>query len=133
MATPGVRRDDRDVTSTHDLGRLFEDAVALHLSDRGWQILARNVRFQRREIDLVVRRDGVVAFVEVKGRRGGAYGHPLEAITWRKRREIEAVAGWWIERFGEPGLSYRFDAVSVERSRDGRLSLHHVEDAWRPG
>ena len=117
--------------STHDVGRGFEDLVASHLSRAGWTILDRNVRFGRREIDLVIRRDRVVAFVEVKGRRGAGYGHPLHAITWKKRREIAAVALWWIQRFGEPGFVYRFDAVSVMRSSDGRVSLEHVEDAWR--
>jgi putative endonuclease len=117
--------------NTHNLGRGFEDLVAAHLSEGGWQILDRNVRFGRREIDLVARRGAVVAFVEVKGRRGRAYGHPLEAITWRKRREIAAVALWWIQRFGESDVCYRFDAVSVEHSADGRPIVHHIEDAWR--
>jgi putative endonuclease len=121
------------VTSTHELGKRFEEAAARDLAQRGWDILARNVRFQRREIDLVIRKGRVVAFVEVKGRRGPGYGHPLEAITWRKRREIEAVAHWWVERFGEPGLTYRFDAVSVEPGKGGALSVQHLEDAWRPG
>jgi putative endonuclease len=72
-----------------------------------------------------------VAFVEVKGRAGPGFGHPLEAITWKKRREIAAVAQWWIQRFGEPGVCYRFDAVAVEPAQDGGFSVQHVEDAWR--
>jgi putative endonuclease len=121
------------MASTHETGRRFEEAAARHLSERGWEILDRNVRFQRKELDLVIRRGGLIAFVEVKGRRGAEYGHPLDAITWHKRREIESAARWWIERFGEDGLSYRFDAVAVERHPDGSLRVTHVEDAWRPG
>jgi putative endonuclease len=121
------------VASTHDVGRRFEEAAARYLSESGWEILDRNVRFQRKEVDLVIRRGALIAFVEVKGRGGPAYGHPLEAITWRKRLEIESVARWWMERFGEQGLSYRFDAVAVERRADGRLAITHIEDAWRPG
>jgi putative endonuclease len=117
--------------STHAVGRVYEERVASYLSDRGWRILDRNVRFGRREIDLVIRRADVIAFVEVKGRAGAGFGHPLEAITWKKRREIATVALWWIQRFGEPGLSYRFDAVAVEPARDGSLAFQHVEDAWR--
>ena len=120
------------VPNTHDIGRRFEDAVALELGRRGWTILARNVRFHRKEIDLVIQRGDLVAFVEVKGRTGDGYGHPLEAITWRKRREVESVARWWIERFGSPGLRYRFDAVAVETGPNRALVVTHVEDAWRP-
>lgn len=117
---------------THRLGRGFEQAAARHLEARGWRVLARNVRWRRKEVDLVVRRDEVVAFVEVKGRTGRECGHPLEAVTRRKRREVESVARWWVERHGAPGLVYRFDAVAVEQGPDGRLRMHHVPDAWRP-
>lgn len=119
--------------STHQLGRAFEDAVVRHLHAHRWQVIDRNLRFHRNEIDLVARRGDVVAFVEVKGRRSGAHGHPLEAITWRKRRAIEAVASSWIQRFGKPYFTYRFDAVSVTRDASGRLVVEHVEDAWRMG
>lgn len=117
---------------THAAGARYEAAAALHLRSRGWTILDRNVRFGRKEVDLIVRRGRVVAFVEVKGRRGDACGHPLEAITARKRREVERVARWWVARRGEPGEVYRFDAVGVEEDGIGRLRVDHVPDAWRP-
>lgn len=117
---------------THAAGTRYEAAAALHLEARGWTVLERNVRFGRREVDLVVRRGNVVAFVEVKGRRGAACGHPLEAITARKRREVERVARWWVARRAERGEVYRFDAVAVQEDGIGRLQVEHVPDAWRP-
>ena len=117
---------------THRLGRRFEDAAAVRLEARGWRVLERNVRFQRREVDLIVRRGAVVAFVEVKGRRSDRFGQPVEAVTWRKRREIEAVARWWIARHAETDVMYRFDVVAVGARPDGGLAIEHFEDAWRP-
>ncbi len=117
---------------THRLGRRFEDAAAAWLEARGWRVLERNVRFRRKEIDLVVRRGRLVAFVEVKGRRSLRYGSPAEAVTWRKRREIEGVARWWTGRYSDPGLVYRFDVVGVEPDGRGGLRIEHLEDAWRP-
>jgi len=84
-----------------------------------------------REIDLVATRDGVVAFVEVKTRSGLGYGHPLESITPRKRRELMLAAAAWMARFGRPEYSYRFDAVSILLPSGGAPSIDHVEDAWR--
>ena len=116
---------------THRRGRLFEAVAARHLERKGWAVVARNVREGRREVDLIVRKGDVVAFVEVKGRRSGGTGHPLEAITWRKRREIAVVARSWIRRFGRPGEIYRFDAVAVRPATTGRgWWVEHVEDAW---
>lgn len=120
---------------THARGLRYENAACVHLIDRGWAVLERNVRFGRKEIDLVVRRGRVTAFVEVKGRLGGDFGDPLDAITARKRREIETVAAWWMARHGraDGDVLYRFDAVAVRDRGGGRLEIEHVEDAWRPG
>jgi putative endonuclease len=113
------------------LGDRGESLAAEHLERNGWTILERGFRMGRKEIDLVARRGEVVAFVEVKTRAGAGYGHPLEAITWRKRREIQQVAAAWIHRFGRAGDTYRFDAVAVTLGTGSAPSIGHVEDAWR--
>ncbi|MBW3628572.1 MAG: YraN family protein [Gemmatimonadetes bacterium] len=105
--------------------------AAEHLTRAGWLIVNRNFRMGRKEIDLVARRGEVVAFVEVKTRAGLGYGHPLEAITWKKRREIQQVAAAWVGRYGRPGDLYRFDAVAVQLRTEGSPTVQHVEDAWR--
>ena len=112
------------------LGDRGEELAARHLARAGWTVTHRNFRLGHKEIDLVARRGEVVAFVEVKTRAGLGYGHPLEAITAKKRREIQQVAGAWIERFGRPDDVYRFDAVAV-LVRGGEPEVEHVEDAWR--
>jgi putative endonuclease len=113
------------------LGDRGERLAAEHLERAGWTILARNFRLGHREVDLVARRGEVVAFVEVKTRAGLGYGHPLEAITWKKRREIQQVAAAWIEAHGRPDDVYRFDAVAILLPVGGEPVIEHVEDAWR--
>jgi putative endonuclease len=114
----------------HDFGRLCEDLACRHLARRGWRIIHRNFRLGHKEIDIVARCGGTIAFIEVKGRRGTDFGHPLDAVTHAKRAEIERVARFWISRHGRSGDSYRFDAIAV-LSGHGRSALEHVEDAWR--
>lgn len=115
----------------HDLGRGGEALAARFLEGLGWRILARNFRLGHAEIDLVVRRGRMVAFVEVKTRSGSGFGHPLEAITPLKRREIARVARSWIQRRGRSGDSYRFDAIAVHWHAGGAPLIEHVADAWR--
>jgi putative endonuclease len=117
--------------ATKPLGDRGEEIAAKHLAAAGWTVVARNFRMGRKEIDLVARRGEVVAFVEVKTRAGLGYGHPLEAITWKKRREIQQVAGAWIDRFGAAGDTYRFDAVAVLVLAGAPPRVEHLEDAWR--
>jgi putative endonuclease len=113
------------------LGDRGEALAARFLERAGWTILDRNFRLGHKEIDLVARRGEVVAFVEVKTRAGTGYGHPLEAVTWRKRREIRQVATAWVDRFGRPGDTYRFDAVAILAPAGTAPLVEHVEDAWR--
>src|SRR5687768_9566081 len=93
----------------HERGRLSETVAADYLQQNGWRILERGYRVNRKEIDIIARRAHTIAFVEVKARAGAGYGHASEAITWKKRREIEHVAQIWIARHGAPELDYRFD------------------------
>lgn len=113
------------------LGDRGEALAAAFLERNGWRVLNRNFRMGRKEIDLVARLGEVVAFVEVKTRAGSGYGHPLEAITWKKRREIQQVAAAWVERHGRQDDTYRFDAVAVLVGAGSPPRIEHVEDAWR--
>ena len=111
------------------LGRVGERIAARWLGRHGWRVVGERFRRGRRDLDLIVERDGTVAFVEVKTRRDTAFGDPVEAVSWRKRRELIRSALVWADRFGPPGAAYRFDVVGVVvTGRDARI--RHVEDAF---
>jgi len=118
--------------STYTRGQQFEELAAQYLTHRGWSILARNFRAHREEIDLVIGRGQLVAFVEVRGRGSDRWGHPLETIDRRKQAAIRRVAREWIRSHPGPGRSYRFDAIAVLPGPDG-WTMEHVEDAFRAG
>jgi putative endonuclease len=121
------------VASHRDLGVRGEQLAAAHLASLGYTVLDRNYRSGRREIDLIVQRGTLVAFVEVKTRAGDGFGHPLEAITALKRREVERVAVRWQQRNGRPWQQYRFDAVGVLIRRGAEPVIVHIPNAWRLG
>ena len=117
----------------HALGRFGEAAAQAFLVQGGWTVLERNYRFGRREVDLVVRRGGLVAFVEVKTRAGSGFGAPEDAVTARKRREIEAVAREFLWRHRLCDVDVRFDVVAIEAGPGRRIvRIEHLQDAWRP-
>lgn len=95
----------------------------------GWQTLMRRFRNGHRDIDLVMEREGVVSFVEVKARRGLEFGEPVEAVGWRKQRELTRSALVWIDRHGRPYESYRFDVIGVLVDRQN-VRVRHVENAF---
>lgn len=112
-------------------GLAGERAAFAFLTSCGWSVEAHRFRLGRHDLDLVVRRGSVVAFVEVKTRRSMVFGLAAEAVGWRKQRVLAKVAELWRLRHGRPGDIYRFDLVSVTDGGNGRLEVEHLEDAWR--
>jgi len=90
--------------------------------------VAHRFRVGRVELDIVARRGHLVAFVEVKVRRGEGFGSPFEAITGAKRREMVKAARVWVDRCGKPSDVYRFDCIGLTDNK-----LEHMADAFRPG
>ncbi len=119
----------------HRRGIRGELAAAAYLTACGWNIEAHRFRLGRHDLDLVARRGRVVAFIEVKTRRGVAAGAPLASLGARQRRDLARVAEVWRLRYGRTGDAYRFDLVGVleDPQRGGGLTIEHVADAWRVG
>jgi putative endonuclease len=93
---------------------------------RGWRILATNAWAAGNEVDLIARRGRQLRFVEVKEKRGPAFGDPAEMVGAEKQRRIRrASAAWLASRPELDGLDVAFDVVAV---RDGRL--RRISDAF---
>ncbi len=111
------------------LGELGERIAERWLRKCGYRILARRFRNGHRDIDLIAERDATIAFVEVKARRGTAFGDPVEAVHHRKQRELSRSARVWIDRHGRVGEQYRFDVVGVLVA-ESRVMVKHVPNAF---
>ena len=120
-------------TKAQALGALGERIAARWLARDGWQVVDRRWRSGRRDLDLVAIRDNVVAFVEVKTRRSTWSGGPVEAVNWRKQRELTRSAQAWLDQRGTlvapEAAVYRFDIVGVVASREG-VGVRHVTAAF---
>jgi putative endonuclease len=110
-------------------GELGERIAERWLRRRGWRVVQRRFRIGHRDIDLVVERDGTVAFVEVKARKGVEFGGPVSAVNFRKRKQLERSAMVWIDRHGREAETYRFDVVGV-LLQGAEVRVCHVENAF---
>ena len=107
------------------VGARAEDAACAFLRDRGYEILARNLRLGHGELDIVARRDGVTAFVEVKYRRDSRFGTPAEAVTPLKMRRIVSAASCYAAEHGLLETPLRFDVVELSAG-----NIRHIEGAF---
>ncbi|MCC5996760.1 MAG: YraN family protein [Oceanicaulis sp.] len=93
-------------------GRRAEALAALWLQLSGWRILDRRARTGAGELDLVARRGGVLAFIEVKERSSLEAG--LEAVGPRQRaRLIRAGSLWQSRRSDLAAMQPRYDLIVI--------------------
>ena len=117
------------LTESQALGTLGEHVAEQWLVERGWTILERRYRGIRNELDLVMRRENMVAFVEVKTRRRDDFGDPICAVDRHKQRRLIRSAQAWIVHHGEPQFEYRFDVIGILVEHSGP-QVQHIENAF---
>jgi len=94
-------------------------------------VVARNWRRAGGELDIVAYDGGTLVFVEVRSRTGEERGHPLEAVTARKRAQVVRVARLYLHEETSQASGFRFDVVGVTFWSDGRTpTLDYVADAF---
>ncbi len=110
-------------------GAWGEDLALRYLTRRGYRLVERNYRKRRGEIDLVVRNDETLVFVEVKLRRSTGCGDPLEAVNARKQATLRSLAEQYLAENQPDFDTVRFDVVGILAKSDG-IRIDHVEDAF---
>ena len=79
----------------------------------------------------MVTRGSSLVIVEVKARRGSAFGGPFEAVTWKKQRKLRALAETFLATLGPAApAEVRFDVASVMLDRAGHPSVQVFEQAF---
>ncbi|GAA1715182.1 YraN family protein [Brachybacterium phenoliresistens] len=119
---PGVRIAR---LSTLELGRLGEDLAADHLARAGWQVIDRNVRVGRGELDIIALEGTTLVFAEVKTRRTLLTGVPQAAVTPEKVRRLRRLAGEYLLHSSPPHRDLRIDVLAVFAAQDV-CSLEHL-------
>jgi putative endonuclease len=115
--------------ASEEAGRLGEDAALDAYLHRGFDLVARNWRCRIGELDLIVGREDVLVFCEVKTRRGARFGGGYEAVTGRKRAKVRAVAEAFLQTRGAHPNAIRFDVASVALGAGG-TEVELFEDAF---
>jgi putative endonuclease len=106
---------------SNTFGRAGERLAAIELESRGYHVLETNFRCRYGEIDLIVENEYDLIFVEVKLRRGTAFGMPEEAVDVRKQRKLLQLAVYYLALHEYTERSWRIDVVAIQLSKSGRL------------
>jgi putative endonuclease len=114
----------------NELGIKGEKIALEFLQKKGFEILKRNYRFMRGEVDVIAKKNGRLRIVEVKTRQSHYLAGPEVTVTKKKQRAIIKVANAYIELNNFDGET-QFDIISIVLN-DKTLDLEFLEDAFYP-
>ncbi|MFB3895935.1 MAG: YraN family protein [bacterium] len=123
------RLTDKQIT-----GNYGEHIAQEHLKQKGYQFIDRNYRCPFGEIDIIMRDNTQMVFVEVKTRneKWPEYRSPEQAVDSKKKKRLSRLAKYYLSRHRKLEYTdYRFDIVSILVNQQGKaVSVNHITDAF---
>lgn len=112
----------------NELGKLGEAMAVEFLQQSGYEILETNWVFQKAEIDIIARKAGILAIVEVKTRSSTDFGQPQDFVKSPKIQLLVKAVNAYVQT-NDLDVSVRFDIVAVSKEVN-QFKIVHLEDAF---
>lgn len=108
-------------------GQQAEAVACDYLKQHGLTLLAKNFRCRLGEIDLIMREQETLVFIEVRYRRGKAYGSGAESVTFSKRKKLWLTAQYYLlqQRLADR-VPCRFDVIAISN----HSQIEWIRDAF---
>ena len=115
-----------------EIGRWGEACAAEYLRKKRYTVIAVNYHSRYGEIDIIAKKQKVLAFVEVKLRKSDSYGAACEFVTPAKQEKIKLTAQLYLQENGENNLQPRFDVMEIYAPHgiSNDYTLRHIENAF---
>ncbi len=115
--------------ATHnETGKRGEELAANYLKEKGYEIIERNYRWKRFEIDLIVKKEPFLVFVEVKTKTNTTFGYPEDDVTPQKAKQVMTAAEEFVYETGWK-KEIRFDIVAVI-IKGQSIEIEHIIDGF---
>ena len=117
---------------SRDQGTRYEQLALNHLKSNGLKLVEQNFHCRLGEIDLVLRDDNCLVFVEVRYRSSNRFASAAHSVDERKQAKIARTAAMFLGK--NPGLSncpVRFDVVAFDSTESDQGTLQWTRDAFR--
>jgi putative endonuclease len=120
-----------DRTALHlEYGRLGERAARKQLQRQGLKFLTANFRSDRGEIDLVMRDEDCLVFVEVKTRSSEEWNRPAAAVDKERRQRLTRAGLDYLRLLKHPKVKVRFDIVEVILDQGAVKEIRHLPNSF---
>lgn len=113
-------------TKKQQIGEWGEKEASAFLSNLGYEIIARNVRTPRGEIDILAKLEDVTVFIEVRTLTSNRIAHPEETISRQKQSHMLAAVEDYTQLHGID--HWQIDAIAVEGKPGSKPLITHFEN-----
>jgi putative endonuclease len=113
--------------NTKKIGDKGENFATNILETKGYEILERNYRFKRCEIDIIALHNNLLIFIEVKALHSFNHGYPEERVNQAKIAKVMEAAENYIYAINWQ-KDIRFDILSINLNEPSKYL--HIEDAF---
>ena len=112
----------------NELGEKGEQLAVDFLIKNGYEILERNYRFDKAEVDIIALEHDILAIVEVKTRSSLDFGNPQDFVKPKQIKNlVKAVDAYVIEN--DLDLEVRFDIIAIVNEKN-RFEIEHLKNAF---
>ncbi|MDC9719667.1 MAG: YraN family protein [Gammaproteobacteria bacterium] len=119
--------------NTTQIGAWAEDIAWQHMQQHGWQLVERNFFCKGGELDIIARKDNVLAFVEVKYRKHHTMGGAVASLSKAKQRHLIHSAKVFLQRYPLfNNMDCRFDLVAISGSNSphSQVQIQWLDNAF---
>ncbi|RPI75842.1 MAG: YraN family protein [Ignavibacteriales bacterium] len=118
--------------STKQFGDEGEEIAVSHLVEKGYEIIDRNYRFGKGEIDIVAKdpENGDTVFIEVKSKKNLEFGDPVYSVTKNKMKQLKRMAELYLYDKEIDEIDCRFDVITVLLRGNQKPVIEHYENAF---
>ena len=112
----------------NELGKKGEDLAVDFLIKNKYEILKRNYRFEKAEVDIIAQKDNTLVAVEVKTRTTRDFGNPEEFLKPKQIQNLVKAVDEYVTE-NNIDLEIRFDVIAIILDKNN-MEIEHIEDAF---
>ncbi len=112
----------------NELGKKGEQLAVDFLLSKGYDILERNYRFDKAEVDIIAQQNDVLAIIEVKTRSTADFGNPQDFVKPKQIQRLVKAVDEYVN-LNKLNVEVRFDIVAI--IKEGKqFNMEHLENAF---
>jgi len=112
----------------NELGKKGEQLAVNFLIENNYNIVERNYRFEKAEVDIIAQKENILAIVEVKTRSSIDYGNPQDFVKPKQIKNLVKVVDEYVT-VNDLDVEVRFDIIAIVKEK-GAFKIEHLENAF---